>query len=323
MIAPPLPENEAERLNALISLNILDTKDEERFDRITRIVKKLFDVPIVLISLVDKDRQWFKSRQGLNAHETSREISFCGHAILNNQVMIIEDATHDIRFNDNPLVQGEPNIKFYLGCPLRINNAHNVGTLCLIDQKPRQFSKEDIAVICDLGAMVQQELESLILATSDELTTLTNRRGFLLIANYVFNLCNREKKPLSLLYFDLDKFKSINDTYGHAEGDHLLKIFAQHLLKQFRSADVVARLGGDEFCVLCSGINKNQTQQLIDRLRMSLNTHQENNYTIKFSVGCIEYDEHHHPSMASMLKEADEQMYENKKIKKQGLHKPN
>ena len=112
MISPKVPENEEERLKALYSLNILDTAAEERFDRITRVAKQIFQVPIAVVSLVSNKRQWFKSKQGLDANETPRDISFCGHAILNDNIMIVEDATQDERFLDNPLVQEDPNIKF-------------------------------------------------------------------------------------------------------------------------------------------------------------------------------------------------------------------
>ena len=119
MLEPPLPPDEAMRLAALRSLNILDTPAEERFDRITRLAQRLFDVPIALVSLVDTNRQWFKSCQGLDASETPRSISFCGHAILEDGPLIIEDATKDQRFADNPLVTGPPDIRFYTGQPLK------------------------------------------------------------------------------------------------------------------------------------------------------------------------------------------------------------
>ncbi|MBT8242430.1 MAG: GAF domain-containing protein, partial [Nitrosopumilus sp.] len=116
------PDNEKERIKALTSLNILDTPPEEKFDRITKIAQIIFDVPIALVSLVDENRQWFKSCMGLSERETPRSMSFCAHAILNDDVMIIEDATKDERFANNPLVTGSPLIKFYAGKPLRDPN---------------------------------------------------------------------------------------------------------------------------------------------------------------------------------------------------------
>jgi len=312
---PKVPDNEFERIKALRGLNILDTKAEERFDRMTRIAKKLFDVPIVLISLVDSNRQWFKSRQGLDATETARDISFCGHAILTNNVMVIPDALKDERFCDNPLVSGNPNIRFYIGCPLTINQQYNLGTLCLIDQKPRDFSPSELAMMRDLADMVQTELESIHLSTTDELTKLANRRGFLLVGDYVFNLCMRNQTNLSLLFFDLDKFKLINDTHGHAEGDLVLQTFANILLETFRNSDVIARLGGDEFCVLCSGLNETEIPTLLQRLEQALERLDNTHYKIEFSVGHMQCNLEKHRSLSSLLEDADQHMYQHKQRK--------
>ena len=138
MLKPPIPKNEAQRMESLRSLHILDTPAEERFDRITRLAKRLFGVPIALVSLVDESRQWFKSRQGLDATETPREISFCGHSILCDDTMVIADAAQDERFADNPLVTDEPHIRFYAGCPVQTPDRQRIGTLCIIDRQPRE-----------------------------------------------------------------------------------------------------------------------------------------------------------------------------------------
>ena len=311
MDSPKTPENEEERLKALYSLNILDTAAEERFDRITRVAKQIFKVPIAVVSLVSNKRQWFKSKQGLDANETPRDISFCGHAILNDHIMIVEDATKDKRFVDNPLVQGNPNIKFYLGCPLKIKQQFNVGTLCLIDTKSRQFTESEQAILRDLADMVQAELELMHLSTTDELTHLSNRRGFLTIGNHVFHLGVRNKSPMFLLFFDLNKFKQINDTYGHAEGEEALKVFAEHLLSTFRNSDVIARLGGDEFCVLCSQLSEEDIEHLLKRLDVTLGKI-DKPYPIKYSIGYLSYNKEIHQSLEDMIEDADTKMYEHK-----------
>jgi GAF domain-containing protein len=118
MLVPGKPANEDERFKCCTALNLLDSAPEERFDRLTRLAKRLFNVPIALVTLVDKDRQWFKSCVGLDATETSRDVSFCGHAILQNELLLVPDAREDVRFHDNPLVTGAPNIRFYAGYPL-------------------------------------------------------------------------------------------------------------------------------------------------------------------------------------------------------------
>jgi len=174
---PDTPQEEQARLETLRSLGILDTPPEERFDRLTRMAKRLLGVPIALVSLVDENRQWFKSCFGLNVSETSRDISFCGHAILGNDLFIIPDTIMDERFADNPLVLNDPYIRFYAGCPLRAPNGQKLGTLCIIDRQPRNFEKEDLEALKDLASMAERELAAIQLATLDELTNISNRRG--------------------------------------------------------------------------------------------------------------------------------------------------
>ena len=161
MLQPPLPADEQARLDSLRALQILDTAPEERFDRITRLATLAFDVPIALVSLVDHDRQWFKSCQGLDVRQTGRDISFCGHAILADEPLIIEDALTDDRFADNPLVTGGPKIRFYAGTPLGDDAGHKLGTLCLIDRVPRVLDARGRALLRELGAMVETELSSI------------------------------------------------------------------------------------------------------------------------------------------------------------------
>ncbi len=158
MKSPESPADEAQRLAALQALEVLDTEPEERFDRITRLARAVFDVPIALVSLVDRDRQWFKSCQGLDVTETDRSISFCGHAILRDQTFLVPDAAADERFADNPLVTGDPRIRFYAGQPIKGPEGARVGTLCVIDQRPREFSEQQLGQLRDLAAIVESEL---------------------------------------------------------------------------------------------------------------------------------------------------------------------
>lgn len=160
MQSAPLPANETQRLATLYSLNILDTPREERFDRITRLASRLFDVPIVLVSLIDANRQWFKSCKGLETNETSREISFCAHAILDKSIFIIPDALQDPRFADNPVVTGAPHVRFYAGYPLAAADGNLLGTLCIVDSRPRSFGTAEQQSLRDLGTWVEQELNT-------------------------------------------------------------------------------------------------------------------------------------------------------------------
>ena len=154
----PIDEDERERLAALRALNLLDTEPEERFDRYTRIAAALFDVPVALVTLVDEDRQWFKSCIGTSECETSREVSFCAHALRQHRVMVVPDALADPRFADNPMVVGGPRIRFYAGAPLHIRGGHCIGTLCIIDQRPRELSENERTLLEDLGKLVEKEL---------------------------------------------------------------------------------------------------------------------------------------------------------------------
>ncbi|HYF16535.1 MAG TPA: response regulator [Ramlibacter sp.] len=158
MLDAPIPADDAQRVDALCRLNVLDTAPEERFDRITRTAQRLFEVPIALVSLVDLDRQWFKSRQGLEAPETPRNVSFCGHAILQEGAFVIADAHADPRFADNPLVTGPPHVRFYAGMPLHDRDGWRIGTLCLIDRAARPFTAQDEAALADLAGWAELEL---------------------------------------------------------------------------------------------------------------------------------------------------------------------
>ena len=321
MRVPATPVSESSRLASLHQLDILDTQSEERFDRITRIATALFDVPIALVSLVDKHRQWFKSRSGLDASETPRDISFCGHAILGDVVFVVPDTLDDERFFDNPLVTGEPHIRFYAGCPLALPNGSKVGTLCIIDHRPRTFTDDDVSLLRDLAQMVTQELLAVQMATMDDLTMVSNRRGFSVLAQHALDLCQRLEKSATLLYFDLDNFKGINDQWGHSEGDDALIKFTECLKLTFRGSDLIGRLGGDEFGVLVVGAEQAGVQEAMARLRNEVNrTNAESShgYAIEYSTGSIDSKTVQDTDIAVLMSNADREMYAQKRRK----HKP-
>lgn len=156
-----IPLDEVDRMTALVRYGILDTEAEEQFDRITRLVAALFNAPIALVSLVDHRRQWFKSTFGLQARETPREHAFCAHAICGRDLFVIPDATKDQRFADNPLVTGQPAIRFYMGAPLVTPDDHALGTLCVIDSKARpEPTREQKQVLRDLAGIVMHHMET-------------------------------------------------------------------------------------------------------------------------------------------------------------------
>lgn len=318
MQVPTRPANEAQRLHSLWALDILDTAPEERFDRLTRLARTVCRTPIAVVSLVDEHRQWFKSIVGLDAQETSRDVSFCGHAILGETCMRVENALEDERFADNPLVLGEPKIRAYAGTPLRLPNGAAIGTLCVIDTEVHKFSDQDVAALEDLARLVENELLAVELVALDELTMLPNRRGFYLLAQYALERTKRNGEPLVALLFDIDDFKLINDQYGHAAGDRFLREFAAILRSSFRKTDVIARLGGDEFVVLAQG-NREQISEVLvrfkSRLQEQLNAPRVSS-TIKYSCGLAEYDPLRHTDIELLLSDVDSLMYENKRAGK-------
>ncbi len=318
MIKPPVPPDEADRLRSLRGLRVLDTPPEERYDRVTRLARRLFEVPIALVSFVDERRQWFKSRQGLDVAETPREISFCAHAILQDGIFVVPDSYADERFRGSPLVTAYPNIRFYAGRPVHAPDGARVGTLCLMDHEVRELDPEDLHLFDDLGALVEEEFRNLELITTDELTGITNRRGLRSIAVHTLALCRRVGRPATLVLLDLDGFKQVNDTLGHAAGDELLKDFSRHLLDAFRDSDVVARLGGDEFCVLLSGTDEETAARPLDHLRERLAAARAAPAgvpPIRFSAGAARYDPARHPTVDELLADADRAMYEVKRAR--------
>jgi GAF domain-containing protein len=160
MLAAPIPANDKERLAALRELLILDTPPEARFDKVVRFAAEEFDMPIALLSLIDENRQWFKANVGLDTCETGRDISFCAHAILQPDIFVIPDSRADERFADNPIVTGEPHVIFYAGAPLTLASGFSVGTLCLIDHKPRELDATELAILSTLRDLLLEELEA-------------------------------------------------------------------------------------------------------------------------------------------------------------------
>jgi diguanylate cyclase (GGDEF)-like protein len=225
---------------------------------------------------------------------------------------LVSDASADTRFKDNPLVTSAPGIRVYAGYPLKVKDDAKIGTLCLIDQIPRDFTSDDQEALRDLAAMVEKELVALQMATMDELTQLTNRHGLVAMGQNVLNLIRRLNTPALVSVFDLDGFKAINDTFGHAEGDFALKAFARILGETFREADVVSRLGGDEFVTIMANCDEAAAEKIIGRLECNLTDYNKTNnkgYEIRVSVGHVRYDPNRHQTINLMIADADAAMY--------------
>ncbi|QEY31293.1 diguanylate cyclase [Synechococcus sp. RSCCF101] len=279
----PLPANESDRLNALRRLKILDTPLDERFERITRMVCRSLQVPVAAVSLVDEQRQWFKSIQGLPVAETSRDVAFCAHAILGDSMMVVPDARKDPRFADNPLVTGEPGIRFYAGYPLKLSDTIKLGTLCAIGWEPREMPDCDRQLLEDLGKTVESELQALALshqqsevidelnelarqALVDPLTRLWNREGLNRMLHKEWDYAIRKQNSLALAMIDCDGFKQINDRHGHLIGDAYLRQLAGILLSRLRPYDTIGRWGGDEFMVIMPATTADEGLSVMQRL---------------------------------------------------------
>lgn len=154
----PIPKNELKRIQSLYALDILDTPPEKRFDKLTKSAALIFHVPISTLTLIDANREWFKSCQGLSKTEGDRAISFCGHALVEDEILIIPDTLKDERFADNPMVTGEPYIRFYAGVPIMSADSQRIGVFCIKDTKPREFSKEDRDILEGLAAWAELEI---------------------------------------------------------------------------------------------------------------------------------------------------------------------
>lgn len=308
--------NEQERLEKLKAYDILDTDPEESFDRITRVSKNALNVPIALISLVDEDRQWFKSRQGLDAPETARDISFCTHAIKSSQPFIVNDAHEDERFRNNPLVTGDPNIRFYAGVPLNTPGGHNMGTLCVIDREPRSISISEINILRDLARLVVDEMELRMLANLDCLTGLQRRRAFQMQADKELERAQRYDHDMSVIAFDVDYFKKVNDTFGHAAGDLVLQRIAELCKDNLRSMDLIARVGGEEFVVLLPETSLPEAYVTAERLRAEIARSEVEDsgsvISVTSSFGVSDRKSSTRDELRSILNHADQMLYEAK-----------
>lgn len=319
MIVPPKPPDEERRLAALHALNLLDTEPEERFDRITRLAQRVFGAQMANFTLVDADRQWFKSRVGAEGKEDPLETGFCPHAILERHTTVVPDARYDKRFHDNPLVTDDPNIRFYAGHPVSGPGGEVLGTLCVVDNKPRRPEDFDTEALAEFAAMVEAEVASFSLAIGDELTGLSNRRGFEMLGERLVRAARRLDLPASVIYADLDNMKPINDTYGHECGDLAIKEAAQALNGTLRASDLVARIGGDEFCALLIGAAATAAPTLISRVEGTIaarNAESDKPWKLSLSLGVAESPPGEAKTLWDVVGESDAAMFEAKRAKR-------
>ena len=262
--------DEPGRLAALGRYEVIDTPREAPFERITGLVRAVLNVPISTLSLIDADRQWYKSCAGMESSDLPREFSFCTHTIQAREPLYVPDTLLDARFAHYPTVTGEPYIRSYLGVPLSSPDGFNLGALCALDVRPHEFSDGQIEVLKSFAALAVDELELRRIAQIDSLTGAATRRSFLLEMEKAIAKFVRRGQPAALLTLDIDHFKRINDTFGHPSGDAVLRTVSNRLEAILRKEDLLGRLGGEEFGILLADTEVHQAVQTAERLRCSL-----------------------------------------------------
>jgi diguanylate cyclase (GGDEF)-like protein len=333
MPAAALPETEQQRLEALNELGILYAPLEDRFDRITRTICRLFDVPIAYVSLIDADTQWIKSIQGIELIDSPRNTSICAHTLLVDEYIACEDLTKDKRFCDSLFVTQGLKLRFYVGFALK-SRGQNVGTLCMVDTKPRVFNEDDLATMRDLASWAQTEVNLTQLsevqvqliteldqaqreAKLDGLTQLWNQVAIKDILRRAYHRHLLTFCPLTTMMVDIDNFKQINDEYGHPFGDQVIKEISATLKASLRPSDAVGRYGGDEFLVILENCPYHRAQELSERILEQINQLDfqvlDHEVNISISIGLSATDKRMIQSPEELLEAADKGLYEAKK----------
>ena len=311
----PKLQDEQGRLAALRRYEVLDTSREAPFERVTNLVQTVLNVPIATISLIDADRQWYKSCVGMENVDLPREESFCTHTIQSREPLVIPDTLADPRFAHYGSVVGKPHIRSYIGVPLSSPDGYNLGSLCALDRKPREFNAGQIEVLKSFAALVVDELELRRIAQIDSLTEAATRRSFLLEMEKSIVKFKRSGTPATLLVLDVDHFKRINDTYGHPAGDAVLRDVSKALAGLLRKEDFLGRLGGEEFGVLLSHTEPASAMATAERLRratesVTFSGMNPSFVTASFGVASLEHGD---STTETWMAQADAALYEAKR----------
>ena len=328
MPAAPIPPTEVRRLVAVQKLRMMGTPAEERFDKITRLAKRMFNVPIAVIDIIGEKRVWLKSVQGLDGFDAPRDVSYCQFTILSSDVCYIPDTQQDARLVENPHAHaGADSVRFYAGYALKFDG-ENVGVLCVADYVPRTMSDDDVASLRDLADLAEHELtvakltenqtrlaaENLELeakAHVDDLTRIWNRGAIHEILRREIEQATTSGKPCAVLALDIDHFKQINDRYGHPAGDEVLRQVSARLRAFVRPTDAVGRSGGEEFLIVLPACGIEGAMVAGERVRKALSAKPMTvlgatlNVTVSVGVAASEKA----ATCDAMLAAADEALY--------------
>lgn len=305
-------QSDAARLAAVDRYDILDTRPEQAFDRISRLIRLTLEVDIGLVSLMDAHRQWYKSIVGLDGAEAPLDLTFCRHMLADGLPLMVPDATLDSRFRDNPFVVGDPNVRAYAGVPLRTADGFTIGSICAIGSTAKDFTQREQTILLELAGLAMDELELRQTAAQDSLTQAGTRRAFKEEAQRFVALAKRHLGALSCISFDLDHFKTINDTYGHAAGDQVLVSVAHTTAAHVRQTDLFGRLGGEEFAILLPHTDQARAVEVAEKLRLLFRglsfpgSHPPLSISASFGVATLDPA---HDDVDALLQKADEALY--------------
>ncbi len=263
----PKLNDEAARMRALLRYSVLNSSSEPQFESIVDLIQQTLRVPMCAVSFIDQDDQWLKAERGLGISQVPRHNTFCNHAIRQDDPLVIPDAKNDPRTADHDQVCGPPHIRSYLGIPLRTVEGYHVGSVCVLDTTPRDFSPSEIAILSRFAGLVVENLELRMMASTDALTGLRTRRDWQERVRREIKLMENGELPLSVAILDIDHFKVVNDTHGHPIGDLVLAELSSILQSNLRSTDLVGRIGGEEFVVALSGTGPKEALVVLERIR--------------------------------------------------------
>lgn len=255
------------RLAALRRYEFHETGEQKPFQRIVDLVQQIMGVPMAAVTLIDADTQFFRAQRGLPGTETPRADAFCTYTIAQHGPLAVSDARKDPRFADNPMVTGAPHIRSYLGVPLTTPDGYNVGSLCAMDDEPRQFDRTQGEIMKKLAEIAVEQFELQQIAKQDSMTGALTRRGFFAEVEKEFQRAARYERPSALVVIDVDHFKSINDRYGHPAGDAVLVSIANACMATMRKSDIFGRIGGEEFGLLLPETDPEEARLAAERIR--------------------------------------------------------